>query len=292
MIILLLRGLAAVFRSLPAGVALAAGRLLGDLARAALPGRRRVVMSNLQAALGDRLDPAALSRLGRANYRHYGVVLAEFLRLPLLDDGALLDCVAVTGLDHVRDARARGRGLIVLTAHTGNWEYLAAAQAAWGLDIAVITRRAGNRQVDAFWQDLRRRRGTRFLESHGSMGEIMRHLRTGGAVGMAIDQHEGGTSGVRAPFFGRDAGTVKAPAVLAARLGCPVIMALSWRDDDGRHHASFSPELPLVEGRDLPGTVALTTASYNAKLEQFVRDHPEQWTWIHRRWKPAPAAPR
>ena len=288
MILLLLRGLAAVFRSLPAGAALATGRLLGDLARVVLPGRRRVVASNLQASLGDRLEAAALSRLGRANYRHYGMVLAEFLRLPLLDDDALLDRMDVTGLDHVRAARARGRGLIVLTAHTGNWEYLAAAQAAWGLDIAVITRRAGNRQVDDFWQGLRRRRGTRFLESHGSLGEIVRHLRGGGAVGMAIDQHEGGTSGVRAPFFGRDAGTVKAPAVLAARLGCPVIMALSWRDRHGRHHADFSPELPLVEGRDLADTVARTTAGYNARLEDFVRDHPDQWTWIHRRWKPAP----
>ncbi|MBD3222960.1 hypothetical protein GF314_17155, partial [bacterium] len=135
------------------------------------------------------------------------------------------------------------------------------------------------------WQGLRRDRGLRFFDNHGSLAAVLRHLRAGGAVGMVFDQNEGGTTGARVGFFGREAGTVKAPALLAARLGCPVILALSWRDDQGRHHASFSEEIPLAEGRDLAEIVVRTTRRYNELLEDFVRAHPTQWTWVHRRWK-------
>lgn len=309
-----LRATARLFQTLPEDRAVALGRRLGLTAHGVLPRRRAVARAGLRQALGDQCGEAQLHALCRRNFAHYGVVLAEFLRLPRLTDAQLLDRFTVTGLEHVHAARARGRGLIVLTAHVGNWEYLAAAQAAWGLDIAVITRHAHQAGVDRFWQGIRRDRGIRFLHAWRSLRTLVRHLRDGGAVGMSIDQNEGGTSGARVPFFGREAGTVKAPALLAARTGCPVIMALSWRDDHGRHHASFSEELPLVgpagpvrapgkDGRpgrqdgpgakgsspeaDLAAVIDATTRGYNARLEAFIRAHPEQWTWVHRRWKPA-----
>jgi len=278
---------ARLFQSLPEDRAVALGRRLGLLWHDGVRVRREVVRAGLEQAFAGELDAAARRALCRANFAHYGVVLAEFLRLPRLSDHELLDRFTVAGLDHVREVRARGRGLIVLTAHVGNWEYLAAAQAAWGLDIAVLTRHAHHRGVDRFWQGIRRERGVRFLHAWRSLGGIVRHLRAGGAVGMSIDQNEGGTSGARVPFFGREAGTVKAPALLAARLGCPVVLALSWRDPAGRHHATFSEVLPLAPGPDPAAVVDRTTRLYNARLEAFIREHPEQWTWVHRRWKPA-----
>jgi KDO2-lipid IV(A) lauroyltransferase len=177
--------------------------------------------------------------------------------------------------------------VIIITAHLGNWEWLVAAQQAWGLDIAVITRHAHQAGVDRFWQGMRTARGVHCLDSYRSLKEVVRHLRTGGTVGMTIDQHEGGTTGARVPFFGREAGTVKAPALLAARLGSPVILFLCWRDDSGHHHATLSEPIPLVEGADLAETIDGTTRSYNARLEDAIRTHPEQWSWVHRRWKPA-----
>ena len=281
----LLRGLAALLRTLPEPAALALGRGLGRCAYALVPRRRRVALAGLRQAFGTSRTERELRRLCRANFAYYGTILAEFLRLPRLDDRALQDRFTVSGLERVRSLR--GHGLIVLTAHVGNWEYLAAAQAAWGLDIAVITRHAHNATVDRYWQGLRRDRGIRFLDRYRSLKDVLRHLREGGTVGMSIDQHEGGTTGARVDFFGREAGTVKAPALLAARTGCPVVMALSWRDRDGRHHAAFSEEIPLVAGRDLAEVVARTTRRYNELLEAFIAEHPEQWTWVHRRWKPA-----
>ncbi len=276
-----------MFQRLPEAAALRLGRRLGlawhDLVRY----RRGVALAGLRLAFGSQLSDGETRRLCRDNFGHYGTVLAEFMRLPRLDDQTLLDRFEITGLDHVAAARRQGRGLIVLTAHVGNWEWLAAAQAALGLDIAIITRHAHQEGVDRYWQHARQARGLRFFDNYGSLHAVMRHLRDGGAVGMSIDQNEGGTTGARVPFFGREAGTVKAPALLSARLGSPVLMALSWRDAEGRHRATFSPEIPPVVGADLADTVDRTTRHYNERLEAFIGEHPTQWTWVHRRWKPA-----
>ena len=282
-----LRLVACLFRLVPEPTALGLGRGLGLLAFHLVGRRRAVALAGLSRAFGDRLDPAALRRLGRENFAHYGVILAEFLRLPSLSDAQLQKRFTVIGRERAAAARARGNGLIVLTGHVGNWEYLVQAQTAWDLDMLVITRRAHCRGVDRFWQSVRRARGARFLDAERSLEETRRHLQEGGTVGLPIDQHEGGTTAVRVPFFGCPAGTVKAPALLAARTGCPVIMLLSWRDAQGRHHAEFSEEIPLVPGRDLAETIASTTRRYNELLEAFIRRHPAQWTWVHRRWKPA-----
>jgi len=279
-----LRSIARLFQALPESAAIRLGQHLGLLTHDILRIRRTQVDTALRQAFGNNGDHA---RIRRANYAHYGTVLAEFLRLPTLSNEQLLDRFTITGLDHVKQAQAEKKGLIVLTAHVGNWEYLAAAQAALDLDIAVITRHAHQKGVDRFWQEQRINQGVKFLGNYRSLKSIVRHLRAGGSVGMSIDQNEGGTTGARVPFFNREAGTVKAPALLSSRLNCPVIMALSWRDDQGHHHASFSEPIPLLEGKTLADTVDRTTRHYNALLEAFIREHPEQWTWVHRRWKPA-----
>ncbi|MDY0108348.1 MAG: lysophospholipid acyltransferase family protein [Candidatus Krumholzibacteria bacterium] len=283
----LLRALARLAQALPESRVESVGRQLGRCWFHLVRYRRRQALAGLRLAFGGRLDEAALHRLCRENFEHYGVVLVEFLRLPRLSDRALQDRYTINGLEYAARARARGKGLIIVTAHIGNWEYLAAAQASWGLDMLVITRRAHQPGVDRYWQRVRRARGVRFVDAYRSLGEVLRHLRRGGTVAMSIDQHEGGTTGVRVPFFGREAGTVKAPALLAARTGCPVILLLSWRGADGRQHAVFSEEIPLAADADLSVVVDRTTRRYNALLEEFILAHPSQWAWVHRRWKPA-----
>ncbi len=262
-------------------------RGLGTAAYALARRRRAIALDNLRQALGGERSEAELRAICRGSFQHLGVVLTEFLRLPTLTPSALLDRFRVTGLEHVRDARASGRGLVLITAHVGNWEWLCAAQVHLGVGAVIVTRHAHVGAVDRFWQGRRARCGVETVDSAGSLAQILRLLRDGRPVGLAIDQHEGGTSAVRVPFLGREAGTTKTPALLAARTGCAVLPAWSWRDDDGIHHATFGPEIPLREGSTLDETVELTTRAYNAWLEGVVREHPEQWLWVHRRWKPA-----
>ena len=270
---------------LPEDAALALGRGLGTLAHGTVRRRRRIALANLRTAFGDDRDEAELQEICRAHFRHLGAVAAEFLRLPRLTPAALLERFTVSGLDQVRAAQAQDRGVVLVTAHIGNWEWLCAAQAALGLKVAIVTRHAHVTAVDRFWQSIRATHGVEFLDDAGTLGGIMRRLRKGCTIGLAIDQHEGGTTGARVPFFGREAGTTKTPALLAARAGCPVLPAWSWRDAEGRHHATFGPPLPLIKGRDLDETVDLTTRGYNTWLEGIIREHPKQWLWLHRRWK-------
>jgi len=237
MTLLLLRGLAALFQTLPETAALALGRGLGRCAHAIARSRRRIALAGLRQALGATHDDATLRAICRANFAHYGTVLAEVLRLPRLTDGQLLDRFTLTGCEHHTRALARGRGVIVITAHLGNWEYLVAAQQAWGLDMAVITRHAHHGGVDRFWQGMREARGVRCLDSYRSLKDVVRHLERGGTVGMTIDQNEGGTTapvglegelmtrrrvrGVTAASRSWRRGTKPAPAAPGTRTGRP-----------------------------------------------------------------------
>jgi KDO2-lipid IV(A) lauroyltransferase len=268
-------------------ISLAGGRGLGTAAHALVRRRRAIALANLRQALGSELSEDRLRAICRGSFQHLGLVLAEFLRLPGLTPAQLLDRFQVTGLDHVQAARASGRGVVLITAHVGNWEWLSAVQMHLGVQAVIVTRHAHVGAVDRFWQRRRARCGIEVVDSAGSLPQILRLLRAGRPIGLAIDQHEGGPGAVRVPFLGREAGTTRTPALLAARTGCAVLPAWSWRDDTGLHHASFGPEIPLVTGATLEETVALSTRAYNAWLEGVVRAHPEQWLWVHRRWKPA-----
>jgi len=285
--ILLLNITAWLLQRLPESAALRLGRGLGAFWWTVVRVRRRTALANLEQALGAELDARARYRIARASFEHLGANLAEFLRMPALTGAEILARIDLRGLENVERARARERGVVFVTAHVGHWEWLCVAQALAGLDITIVTRHAHDPAVDRLWQRIREDRGVRFLDSASSLGAILRLLRQGRSVGLIIDQHEGGSSGVRVDFFGRAAGTTKAPALLAARTGCPVVPVFSHRRPDGRHLAEFGPAIDVVPGRDLDETVALTTRRYNEALEAFVRLHPEQWLWVHRRWKPA-----
>jgi KDO2-lipid IV(A) lauroyltransferase len=275
----------ALFQSLPEDQALRLGRGLGLFWFHAVRYRRRHVLDAMRQALGDERDEAEIHALARANFAHYGQVLAEFSRLPLLDHDALAEQVEFTGRERFAKARERGRGVVVITGHFGNWDLAAAAQAMLGLGVHVVTRRLHSASADRAWQRVRRERGIRFLEDHGSIWPILRLLRAGEAVALVLDQHVGGRRGVPARFFGRRAWTARAAAVLALRTGCAVLPVFNYREKNGWHRMTFGDEIPPVRRGDSETNVLLTTQRYNDVLEAFIREHPEQWLWAHRRWK-------
>jgi len=275
----------ALFQTLPEQRALKLGRGLGLFWYHAVRYRRRHVLEAMRQALGDEHGERQIHALARANFAHYGQILAELSRLPLLDEERLAERVTFTGLENFEDARAKGRGVIVVSGHFGNWDLLAVAQAMMGLGIHLVTRHLHSRSVDRAWQRLRRDRGLRTLDDHGSIRDILRLLRAGESVGFVLDQHVSGRRGIPVTFFGRRAWTARAAAVLAQRTGCAVLPVFNHRDADGRHRMRFAAEIPLDRGADAAETVRRTTQRYNDVLEAFIREHPEQWFWAHRRWK-------
>lgn len=232
--------------------------------------RRPTTIRQIAGALG--VPTPAARRIARDLYRHLGICAVELLRL---EDAA--STVRVSGLERFEAARARGRGVVVVTAHFGNWDLCAASQAMRGVRLHVVTKDLVDRGVNALWMSRRRRAGVVLHAAKGSMRSLLAALRAGETVGLVVDQATPG--GVVLPFFGRPAETSATPAVLAARTGAAMLPVFLFRDEDGTGH-----ELRIGEEIEV-GDVATTLARIHAELEAAIRERPELWLWLHRRWK-------
>jgi KDO2-lipid IV(A) lauroyltransferase len=273
---------------LPPGLARRLGAGLGSLAYRVLSGRRRIALANLALAFGASLDARERAAIARANFRHLGVTALECCRLFAGKADALLDRVEVEGVEHVRAARAQGRGFFYLTAHFGNWELLAAAHRLAGGELNVVARPLDNPFLETLLARGRQRSGVRLIAKRAAVPGVRAALARGAGVGILLDQ-DGGPGGVAVPFFGRPASTSRSLAVLALKTGAPVIPAFIRRLPTGAHRITLEPMIPLDGSGDRAADVAACTARFTAIIERHVRAHPDQWFWVHRRWKtPAP----
>jgi KDO2-lipid IV(A) lauroyltransferase len=261
------------------------GVSLGELAYWALPGRRRVAHGNLALAFGASLSPPARRAIARANFRHLGVTALECCRLFFGPPGVMLRRVRLEGAEHIKAALAEGRGALYLTAHFGNWELLAAAHLLTGLPpLNVVVRPLDNPFLDALVASGRTRAQLRLIPKRAAVKGVRDALARGECVGILLDQ-DAGRHGVSVPFFGQAASTSRSLAVLALKTGAPVVPAFIHRLPDGEHQVTLEPAVPLVRTGELERDVAVNTARFTEAIERQVRVRPEQWFWVHRRWK-------
>lgn len=261
------------------------GAALGWIAFSVLRIRRRVAVNNIRRALGLPRDQA--TALARSCYVHLGRGLVEFLQVPALDARGAEAILGEEGLARLRGNISQGRGIIALSAHIGNWDLLASAAARCGLPVYVVTRQIKTRWINRLWMGGRREAGVHLLPSCGSAGQVVRALRAGGIVAMVLDQHQ--PDGVIVPFLGRPAATSDAVARLALATDCPVVPVALVRRGQGFHFEVGEP-LPLSRDGDKQENIVENTACYARVLGEMVRRWPEQWLWLHRRWKVADAA--
>jgi KDO2-lipid IV(A) lauroyltransferase len=262
-----------------------AGRLLYRL----LPLRRDVIVANLRRVYGDVLDPPAIEALAQAHYGHLWRLLGEFVRFRWLSPTAKRALVRVENIDAFVAAQARGKGVLILTGHFGNWEVATIAGIGNYPEVKGhfhFVRRA----VKPQWLDrLVTRRfnqaGFGVFPKRGSLDAMLEKLEEGDAIVFPFDQHARPPDGVESEFFGHPAWTFKSLAIIALATGAPVLPATSWREPDGRHVLRFEDALLPVEHENTGEAIRINTRRYNAKLEEFVLRRPEQWYWVHRRWK-------
>jgi KDO2-lipid IV(A) lauroyltransferase len=192
--------------------------------------------------------------------------------------------VEVLGFEEVEKVRSAGRPLVLFTGHCGNWELLGAAVNCRGVGMAVVARSLDEPGQQEMLAGLRARFGTPTIErgSEGAVRQLLGTLRRGGALGMLIDQDSGKMEGVWVPFFGRPAFTPVGAAKIALKQKAAVVPVFIERLADGRHRVHFQPPL------DLPDDPEAATALMTAKIEEQVRRRPEQWVWMHRRWRRQP----
>lgn len=269
---------------LPPPLGLALGRRIGDVLWWILPRRRRVALQNIERSLGRDLGPAGVRRLGRRSFQHLGMNLVEACRYFIRPTDVMLSRVHVEGVEHLRRAAAAGRGILVLTAHYGNWELLAAAHGLTGLPLSFVVRPLDDPILDDLAGRFRRRSGAELIVKHRAVREVVQALRRGRMVGILLDQNATRGEGVFVPFFGVPASTSKGLALLALRTGAPVVPVFLRREPDGRHCMDVRPPLPAPPDED----VLTYTAAFNAAIEAAIRRAPEQWLWMHARWRTRP----
>ena len=274
--------------SLPEPLAFALGRLLGRLWYAVDGRHRRVALENLARAFGSRVTAAEREAIARKHFIHLGYTFVETCRLRGLGSAALERVVEVEGAEHFERARERGRGVVVVTAHFGSWEVLTRAWLLVGEAAAIVARPLDNPLLEAWIAGIRTAGGNRVISKRHAFQHLVETLRRGGTVAMLIDQNVAREQGVFVDFFGTPACTTTAATLAARRTGAALLPVVCPRRAPGRFTIRIGKEIPVAGTGDFRRDVLATTAEATTALEAFIREHPEQWFWVHRRWKTRP----
>ncbi len=278
--------LTALASAFPPRAALAAGRGLGIIIGTVLRYRRRDADRALQCAFS-QMSADERRRILRAMYRHLGCNVIEMLRLEKAGRAYLMSHIEWRGREHLDAALAEGRGVLMLSAHTGNWELGITALPALGYPASVVVKRIRSSAVNAGIERVRRQFGLQLLPSQGAYRDCLRALRRNEVLGFVLDQNRTIYDGIFVEFFGLPACTSPGLAHMAATSGAPVVPVFMERIADDRHCFNVSPSLEPPADRTA-AALAEATQRYCRVIEDFVRRHPEQWIWIHRRWKTQP----
>lgn len=278
-----------LLQALPRPIALRLGEGLGRLAFALYRPRRAVALRNLALAFPEWPAPER-QRVAAASFAHLGRMVAEVCHFPRLAQAGLRGIVSYEGLEHYLAARARGRGVILMTGHFGAWELSAFAHARNGHPSTVVVRALANRRVDALVNRLRGLSGNRLIERKQALRKLLAGLRQGESVAALIDQNVAAREGVFVEFFGRPACTTPGLAALARLSGAPVLPSFLVTDRaTDTYRLIFEPEVELARTGDPEADDRTNTARFIGVLEAYVRKEPELYFWAHRRWKTRPA---
>ena len=275
---------------LPRSLAVAAGRGLGRLAYAFAGGLRRTGTRNLELAFPE-LGRDERARILRGSFLSLGRQLGEVSQFPRATPERLRKVVEYDSEDvKLLDvAKERGRGVIFLTSHLGAWEILCFAHSVFYNPISFLVRPIDNPRIEEMVEGLRRRFGNQPIDKKAAARTAMRLLRQGGTLGVLADLNSQRHEGVFVPFFGHLACTTAGVATLALRTDATVIpVCAPW--DDERQHFVFhgGPVIELVRTGDHERDVEINTARFTAAIERQIRAYPDQWLWIHKRWKTRP----
>lgn len=271
-----------VVRRLPLQVALALGKGVGSLAYY-FSRRRKVIYVNLKAAFPESIVEER-REWTQGMFQHLAMSGVEILRLLTLKKEDIDHLVTTTGYDTYLKHRAQGKGLILLTAHLGNWELAQIVEAVRGRPLTVLTRRQKLKRLDDLLNSFREHYGSVSVGKGTGIRDLIRVLREGGTVGVLADQ-SGGDSGVPIRFFGRLTTAPRGPIALALKHDLTVMPVFFVRREGPYHHLFFLPPLELIKTGDREKDIQTNTETYIRILESTLRKYPSQWLWGHKRWK-------
>ncbi len=277
----------ALARILPRRALLSIGANLGALAGRLDLRHTRIARDNLRLALGDTLPERDRERILRACWRHFGKITFDALAFPRLDRSSLGSILKVEGLQHAQGALEQGKGALIFSAHYGHWEAGAYTMGLLGVPFAVIARPLDNPILDRRLIELRGGTGNAVIPKRRAVRETMKALARGAGVAILIDQ-DARLDGVFVPYFGRLAATTPTLALLALRTEAPIVPIFASVETDATITVHIEPVVPTRPSGDRDADVLRLTAECTAIVERWARRNPEQWLWMHRRWKTRP----
>ena len=273
---------------LPRNAARAAGAGIVGLAFRFRPLLGRVADFNLRLAFPEWNQPRR-NEVVRKMVRNIGWMAGEFSQFPKYTARNISDVVIVDGEENYLCALRRGKGVLFLTGHMGAWELSSFAHALYGYPCHFLVRAVDNVRVDALINRYRSLSGCAVIEKNESARSMMRVLRAGGAVGILADQNTALNEGVFVDYFGVPACTTSGLARVALRTGAPVVPGYAiWDDGIGKYRLIFERVIEPLQTGDEEQDVRSNTARYTKVVENFARNHPDQWLWVHKRWKTRP----
>jgi KDO2-lipid IV(A) lauroyltransferase len=283
-----LRLLIAAGGRMPLGLTRSIGPTLGAAALRMSRRERERTRDHIAIAFPE-LGPDDRDDLMRRCARHFGTMLAEVAWLSYASEHQVQGLCRLDGFEHFTNALDGGRGVMFATAHCGNWELLSSRLPIAGTPLTTAVRQLDDPRFDRMVTRLRSRFGTEVIPRGPAAGrQLARALGRNRVVGLLIDQDIPSVPGVFVPFFGRPAWTPSGSAMLSLRMRCPLIPGFIHRRRDGTHHAVILPPIEPPDEGSLEDRVRELTAAATAAIEHQVRAHPEQWVWMHRRWRTQP----
>lgn len=277
-----------ILGGLPRPLARAMGIMLGQTVRLLHPRLSRVAMRNLQLALPE-MPEADRRRIVRGVFTSLGRLLAEVCRFPRYTRENVSQVAVYDGLENFLAAEQRGKGVLFLTAHLGGWEVGSFAHSLYGHKLHIVVRPLDNPYLDALIRRYRTLHGNTTFDKQDFARGLLSAMKAGETVGVLMDTNMTPPQGVFVDFFGHLACTASGVARVALRTDAAVVPAFSiWDEKLGKYRIRFDPMLELVRTGDDAADVAANTASFTKAIEGYVRQYPEQWLWVHRRWKTRP----
>jgi KDO2-lipid IV(A) lauroyltransferase len=249
---------------------------------------RRVGLRNLELAFPEKTE-AERKAILRGVYRSLGWQIGEFCKLSGYTAAQASKFIRYDGLEHYLAARERGRGVFVLTGHLGAWELSSFYHSLMGYPMSLVIRRLDNPLVDAFVNRIRCLHGNRVIHKDDFARGLLTSMKRGETVGILMDTNMTPPQGVFVPYFGMEACTASGMARVALHSGAAVLPGfLVWEAAEQQYVLRFGEELELIRTGDAARDIVANTALLTATIEAYVRRYPEQWLWVHRRWKTRP----
>lgn len=283
---LLLKGFSLLINLLPESFALRCGKQLGNLFFHLDWERRKVALENLHIAFGEEKPERELLAIAQGSFQNLGMMAVEFFRIPKMDVETFKKKVKIEGLEEALKLLQKGKGGLLLLSHFGNWEMMGIMSKLIGDSIMVIAKpMKKNMRIDQFITKIRNAAGLEVVSSLKASRIVMKALSQNRIVGILIDQRAKRSEGVWADFFGKKAPTTPSLAVLAMKTSAPVVPVFMVRDGFGNHRLIIQNPLELVRTGDIKKDVEANTQLFNHALESMIRQYPDQWFWVHRRWE-------